>query len=141
MVVVSAFWGREVSNGHHPSDGTHVKDLKNLIQVQPPGGDRLFIFLCIEIARGRIPFNPLGDLLLNICYDPAVESILSSGSKYMSLVKPTLRIDLSHHTRADRARPVSFHLSLGRALGRRRRKTTQARHDPVHSSPSPTSCV
>ena len=140
VVVVSAFWEWEVSNGHHLSGGTHVEDLKNLVQVHPPGGNRLFVFLRVEMPRDRIPFSPLDDLLLNICHDPAVESIVSGRSRYMSLAKLTPRIDLSHHRRTDRARPVSSHWSLGRALGRRLRKITRVRHDPVHSSQSP-SCV
>ena len=81
MVVVSAFWGREVSNGHHPSDGTHVEDLKNLVQVHPPSGNSLFFFLCVETPRDTISFNPPDELLLNMCYDPAVESIISGGLK------------------------------------------------------------
>ena len=138
--VASAFWERKVSSCHYPSDGTHVEDLKNLVQVHPPGSNRLFIFLRIEMPRDRIPFSPLGDILLNICHDPAVESIMSGGSRYMSLVKHTPKIGLSHHTRTDQLRPVSSHSSLGQALGRRLCKATRVRHDPDHSPPSP-SCV
>jgi len=81
VVVVSAFWGREVSNGHHPSDGTHVEGLKNLVQVHPPSGNSLFVFLRVQTPRDGIPFDPLDELLLNVCYNPAVESIISSGLK------------------------------------------------------------
>ena len=49
VVVASAFWGREVRGGHHPSDGTHVEGLENPIQIYPPGGNRLFVFLCVEM--------------------------------------------------------------------------------------------
>ena len=140
MVVVSAFWWREVSDGHHPSDGTHVEDLKNLVQVHPPSGNSLFFFLRVDTPGDRIPFDPLDELLLNICHDPAVESIMSGGSRYMSLVKLTPTIGLSHHTRTDRLRPLSSHSSLGPALGRRLRKATPVRHDPDHSPQSP-SCV
>ena len=140
MVVVSAFWEREVSNSHHPSDGTHVEDLKDILQVHPPGGNCLFVFLRVEIPRDRIPSSPLDKPLLNICHNPAVESIVNGGSRHMSLAKLTPTIDLSHHTRTDRLRLVSSPSSLGRALGRRLRKTIRARHDPVDSPPTP-SCV
>ena len=140
VVVGSAFWGRGVSNGHHPRDGTHVENLKNPLQVHPPGGNCLFVFLRVEMPRDCIPSSPLDDLLPNICHDSTVGSIIGGGSRYMSLVILTPKIDLSHHTRTDRLRPVSSHSSLGRALDRRRRKITRARHDLVHSPPSP-SCV
>ena len=31
-----------------PRDGTHVKDLKDLVEDQPPDGDHLLIFLRVE---------------------------------------------------------------------------------------------
>jgi len=140
VVVVSAFWGREVSSGHHPSDGTHVEDLKNLLQVHPPGCNLLFVFLRVETPRNRIPSSPLDELVLDICHGTAIESIICTGSKHILLVQLTPTTGVSHHTRTDRLRPVSFPSSLGRALGRPRRKTTRARHDPVLSPLSP-SCV
>ena len=136
--VASAFWERKVSNCHYPSNGTHVEDLKNLVQVHPPSGNSLFVFLHVETPRDRIPFNPLEELLLNTCYDPAVESIISGSLRCMSLVKLTPKIGLSHHTRTDRLRPLSSHSSLGPALGRRLRKATRVRHDPDHSPQSPS---
>jgi len=75
-LTTSAFWEWEVSNDHHSSDGTHVKDLKNLVQVQPPGGNRFFIFLRVETPRNRIPSAPLGEPRLNVCHCPAIEDIL-----------------------------------------------------------------
>jgi len=98
VVIASAFQGREVRNGHHSSDRTHVKDLKNIFETQPPGGDRPFIFLRLEMPRYRILFNPLGELHLNTCYGPAIEGIIMGGSKYVSQLTP--RIGLSHHRRA-----------------------------------------
>jgi hypothetical protein len=75
VLVASAFWEREVSNGHHSSDRTHFKDLKNPFDVQLPGGDRRFISLPVEIFREHIPFTPLDEPPLNICHCPAIESI------------------------------------------------------------------
>jgi hypothetical protein len=41
--------GMVVSGGR--SDGTHVEDMKDPVEVQPPGGDRLFIILRVEKSR------------------------------------------------------------------------------------------
>jgi len=69
----------EVSSGHHSRDRTHVKDLKNILKAQPPGSDRLFIFLRAETPKDRVPLDPLRELPPNICYGPAVESIIMNG--------------------------------------------------------------
>ena len=60
----------------HSSDRTHVKDLKNLIEVRPPGVDRLFITLRVETPRDHIPFAPLDQLPLDICHYPTIKYIL-----------------------------------------------------------------
>ena len=90
-----------VNNGHHSSDRTHVKDLKNPVEVQPPGGDRRFILLRVEMPKDHVSFIPLHELLLNICCGTATERIRMDSLRYMSLVQLTLRVDLSHHTRTD----------------------------------------
>jgi len=41
-VIGSAFWEWQLNNGHHPSDRTHVKDPKDLVQIQLPGGNPSF---------------------------------------------------------------------------------------------------
>ena len=58
--VVSSFWRREISDRHRSSsDRTHAKDLKNLVEVQPPGGDHFLVILRVKASRYRIPFVPL----------------------------------------------------------------------------------
>jgi len=59
VVVVSSLWKQKVSNGHRSSDRTHVEVLKDLFEAQPPGGDRLSIFLHVEMSRDYIPFTPI----------------------------------------------------------------------------------
>ena len=93
VLIASAFWEGEVSNRHCSSDRTHVKDLKNIFEVQPPGGDLRFTFLRVEAPADRIPFAPLDEAPLNICYGPAIESDLMGGSRYISLVQLTPTID------------------------------------------------
>jgi hypothetical protein len=58
-LVASSLWNRRVINGLHSSDRAHLEDLKNLVEVRPPGGDPLFITLRMETPRNHIPFNPL----------------------------------------------------------------------------------
>ena len=59
VLIVSCSWERKVSNGHRSSDGTHVEILKNLVEAQPPGGDRRLLFPRVEIPGDHIPFTPL----------------------------------------------------------------------------------
>ena len=101
VFIVSSFWKQKVSDGRRSDDRTHVKVPKDIVEVQPPGGDRFFIFLRMETPRDRIPFAPLDHLPLNVCYRPEIESILVDDSRSMSLVPLTPSIHLSHHTRTD----------------------------------------
>jgi len=97
----SASWEGEVGNGHRSNDRTYIKDLKNILEAQPPAGDRLFIFLRVEIPIDHVPFTPLGELPLNIRYSPAIESITMNDSRNTSLVQLTPAIDLLRRTRID----------------------------------------
>jgi len=86
-LIASAFQEQKVSNGHHPNNGTHIEDLKNLIQVQFPGGNPLFIFPRVEIAEDRVLFAPLGELPLNICHGAGIARIINDSSRPMSMVR------------------------------------------------------
>jgi len=86
VLIASSFWNRKVSDGHHPSDRTHLEDLKDLVEVQPPGSNHLFVVIPVEKSRDRIPFTPLDELLVNIYHGPVIEGTLADGSRYMSLV-------------------------------------------------------
>ena len=74
-LFASSFWNRKVSNLLHSNNRTHIKDLKNLIKVQLPCGNRLLVALGAKASRDRIPFTPLDQPPLNLCYGPAIESI------------------------------------------------------------------
>jgi len=97
----NASWEGEVSNGHHSNDRTYIQDPKNIHEAQPPGGDRLSIFLRMKMPTDHVPFTPLGKLPLDIHYSPAIESITINDSRYTSLVQLTPAIDLLHRTRTD----------------------------------------
>ena len=54
-------------------DGAHVEDTNNPLEVQLPGRDRFFVGLCVVTSRDRIPSAPLGDVLLDLVYNPDPE--------------------------------------------------------------------
>ena len=83
VFFAGTFWKEEVSNSLRSSDKTHIKDPKNIFEAQPPGHDLLFTFLRVEAPRDPIPFIPLGEVLLNICHGPAIESNMMDGSGYV----------------------------------------------------------
>ena len=57
--------------------------------------------LSVETPGDRIPFTPLDELPLNICYGPAIESDTTDGWGCVSLVRLTHTTDLLHHTWTD----------------------------------------
>ena len=93
VFIASAFWEGEVSSTHRSSDRTHVKDPKSIFEAQPPGRDLLFAFLRVQAPRDPIPFIQLGEVLLNIYYGPAIESNMMDGSRCVSLIQLTQKID------------------------------------------------
>ena len=52
------------------SDGTHVEDMKNPVEVQSPGGNRLFVVLRIITSRNCVPFASPDDISLNLVHSP-----------------------------------------------------------------------
>ena len=56
---------------------THLKDMKDSIEIRPPGGNRGFILLRVENARDRISFVRFGDAPLDLCHGPVVEGVVS----------------------------------------------------------------
>ena len=61
---------REVSNGHHSSDRTHVEDLKDLVKVQSPGDDLFTVVFCIQISRSHVSFFLLDDIPFDLRHNP-----------------------------------------------------------------------
>jgi len=78
--VASVFWEREVGNGHHSSDSTHVKDLKNLVKVRPPGGDHFLVGLCMQMSRNRTSFSLFHDIPFDLRYSPG-ETVVNVAPK------------------------------------------------------------
>ena len=51
-------------------DWTHVKDMKNPVEVQSPSGDRLFVVFRVIMSGDHIPFTPLDDVPLDLVHSP-----------------------------------------------------------------------
>ena len=78
VFIASSVWKRTVGNGHtEVARGTHVEDMKNPVEVQPPGGDLFLVVPRVEEPRGRISFAPLGDVPLDFGRGPVIESLVN----------------------------------------------------------------
>ena len=71
--------GLEVSGQPWPrrGDRTHVEDVEDPIEVQPPGRNRPLIVLRVKKSRDRILFTPLDDAPLDLGHSPTIESLVS----------------------------------------------------------------
>ena len=58
-------------------DGTHVEDVEDPVEVQPPGGNRPLIVLRVKNSRDRILFTPLDDAPLDLGHSPTIESLVN----------------------------------------------------------------
>jgi len=61
----------------HKVDGTHIEDVKDPVEVQPPGGDHLLIILRVEMSRDCISLARLDEVPLYLGHSPAIESLVS----------------------------------------------------------------
>ena len=50
--------------------------MKNPVEVQPPGRDRLLVVLRVEHPREPISLAPLDDVLLDLGHSPTIESLV-----------------------------------------------------------------
>ena len=68
-------FGLEVNSQRWPcgGDGTYVENVENPVEVQSPGGDRLFIILRVEDSRDRILFTPFDVAPLDLGHSTAIE--------------------------------------------------------------------
>ena len=62
--------GAESQQLSHGNDITHVKDMKDPIEFQLPGGNRLLIVLGVIASGDRVPFTPFDGILLDLCDSP-----------------------------------------------------------------------
>jgi len=63
-----------VSIGDKEVTETHIEDMKDPVEVQLPGSDRLLIILRVEKSRDRISLAPLDNVSLDLGHSPEVES-------------------------------------------------------------------
>jgi len=72
MSLTSVFWKQEVSDRHCSGDGTHVKDLKNLVHVQFPGGNLFLVVLYTETSRNHISISLLDNIPFDLSHNSGV---------------------------------------------------------------------
>ena len=60
----------EGQQSSYRSDGTHVKDMKGPVKIQPLGDHRFLVVLRVIKSRDRIPFTPLDDVPLDLVHSP-----------------------------------------------------------------------
>ena len=60
------------------NDGTHVEDMKDPDEVQPPRGDFLFVVLCVDVSGNHISFSLLDDIPLDLRHSPGARYKASS---------------------------------------------------------------
>jgi len=56
----------------YEDDGTHVEDMKDPVEVQPPGRNLFLVVLCVEVSGNRISFALLGDPRLDLRNSPEI---------------------------------------------------------------------
>ena len=61
----------------HKGDRTHVEDVKDPVEVQFPGPDRILIARRMDKSRDRVSLTLLDDLPLNLRHSPAIKSVVS----------------------------------------------------------------
>ena len=59
------------------SCGTHVKDIKDPVEVRPPGRDRAFIILRMEHPSDTTSLTLLDDVLLDLRHSSVIENLVS----------------------------------------------------------------
>ena len=78
----------EIQRWSHGSGRTHVECMKNLVEVQLPGSDRLFVVLRVETPGDHTSLTPtLGDVLLDLRHSPVIERLVSKSHDVVSLVQ------------------------------------------------------
>ena len=51
--------------------------MKDPIEIQPPGCDRLFVVLSVEHSGGPISFTLLDDVALDLGHGPVIENLVN----------------------------------------------------------------
>ena len=72
--------GAESQRSPAGNEEPYVKNTTNPIEVRLPCGDRLFIALCMETSGDSISFGSPNDVLLDLCHNPAAESVVNEPS-------------------------------------------------------------
>ena len=118
-------WQRSCGSG-----GTHVEYMKDPLEVRPPGGNRLFVVLRVEMSGNYVPFSPLDDVPMNLSRGPAIESSISASSRMSTAGQLTWSTAQLPPTPTDRVHPFVSRASPDQGLCRHQRRPARGRHSP-----------
>ena len=88
--------GRMVSNGKKGSHLTHIKDLKDPIQLQPPTRNLPLVITSSKVFDQRVLPGQFFDLPLNFLNTPVIKNTVGKDPKYKSSDRLTSPTVLSH---------------------------------------------
>jgi len=90
-------WSRLLS---YRNDRTHVKDMKNPLQIQLPGSNLFIVAHSAEISKDRISFTPFDDVPLDLIHSPTIKSSVSE-SHGVCIAGSTYAVNCSIASRTD----------------------------------------
>ena len=81
-LVASSVWRQKVNNRQPEarSEGTHLKDATNPIEIRPPCRDCLTVVLCMEGPGQHTPFASLDDMPLDLDHGAAIVTLVSKST-------------------------------------------------------------
>ena len=71
--IASSVWMEGHQRLPRRLDRTHIEDVKDPVEIQVPGSNRLFIVLGMKESRDSVPSTLLEKLPLNLAHSPAIE--------------------------------------------------------------------
>ena len=80
--VASSVWKKKVNDPQAEcrSEGTHLNDATNSVEVQSPGCDCLIIVFGMEGSGEHTPFPPLGNMPLDLNHGAAIVALVNKST-------------------------------------------------------------
>ena len=131
--VASSVWKQNVGNrqAEGRSEGTHLHDATNPIEIRPPGCDCLTVVLYMEGSGEHSPFAPLDDMPLDLYHGAAIVILVNKlTGEYGSLARLTSSVVQPPRGWVDHAE-VLLQLFPGRRIGRSPRKPVPVPRNPL----------
>ena len=81
-VFVNPVWRQKVNNhqAEGRSEGTHLDDATNSIEIRLPGRERFIVVLCMEGSGEHTPFTFLDDMPLDLTRGAAIVTLMNKSA-------------------------------------------------------------